>query len=162
MQSQVREPVLASIGALRAQLKTLDKLLLDTVGADPEWQAKTELLQTVPGVGRVVATTLLADLPELGTLTRKQIAALVGVAPHAHDSGTMKGRRIVWGGRSHVRAVLYMSALTASRSNPAIRVFYSRLVAAGKPKKVALTACMRKLVITLNCMLHKRSPGRDL
>jgi transposase len=123
----------------------------------PVWRAKEDLLRSVPGVGPVVSRTLLADLPELGALNRKQIAALVGVAPLAKDSGTLRGKRMVWGGRAPVRAVLYMGALIASRHNPVIRDFYQRLVAAGKPKKVALTACMRKLLVILNTMVRNNT-----
>ena len=120
------------------------------------------LLRTVPGVGEQLSHTLLAYLPELGTLDRRQVAALVGVAPFSRDSGTLRGKRTVWGGRARVRAALYMSALVASRFNHVIRDFYQRLLAAGKPKKLALTACMRKLLILLNSMLKHRSPWRDL
>ena len=116
------------------------------------------MLRSVPGVGPVLTTTLLANVPELGTLTHKQIAALVGVAPLNRDSGTLRGRRTVWGGRAQVRAVLYMSAIVAARFNPVIRAFYQRLCAAGKAKKLALTACMRKLLIILNAMLKHRTP----
>ena len=115
---------------------------------------------TVPGVGEQLSLTLLAHLPELGTLDRRQVAALVGVAPFNRDSGTMRGKRRVWGGRSRVRAVLYMGTLAATRFNPVIRDFYQRLLAAGKPKKVALVACMRKLLVILNSMLKQRSPWR--
>jgi transposase len=121
------------------------------------WRAKENLLRSVPGVGPIVSRTLLADLPELGALNRKQIAALVGVAPLAKDSGTLRGKRMVWGGRAPVRAALYMGALIASRHNPVIRDFYQRLVAAGKPKKVALTACMRKLLVILNTMVRNNT-----
>lgn len=121
------------------------------------WRAKEDLLRSVPGVGPIVSRTLLADLPELGALNRKQIAALVGVAPLAKDSGTLRGKRMVWGGRAPVRAALYMGALIASRHNPVIRDFYQRLVAAGKPKKVALTACMRKLLVILNTMVRNNT-----
>ena len=119
------------------------------------WRAKEELLRSVPGVGPVSARTLLAELPELGSLTRRQVAALVGVAPSGRDSGGMRGRRTVWGGRASLRACLYMAAVAAARgSNPAIAGFYRRLRLAGKPAKLALTACMRKLVVTLNAMLR--------
>ena len=118
------------------------------------WRAKDDLLQGVPGVGRVLATTLLAELPELGQLTRREIAALVGVAPMNRDSGAFRGQRSVWGGRSSVRAALYMSALTAVRWNPPIRAFYERLIGKGKPKKVALVACMRKLLVTCNAIVR--------
>src|SRR6266568_859878 len=119
-----------------------------------------DLLQSVPGVGPVVTRTLLAELPELGTLNRKQIAALVGVAPLNRDSGMLRGRRMVWGGRAQVRAVLYMGAIVAARFNPVLRAFYQRLRAAGKAKKVALTACMRKLLIMLNAIMKHRTPWR--
>ena len=114
---------------------------------------KDELLRSVPGVGEQVSVTLLAEPRELGTLGRKQIAALVGVAPFSRDSGPHRGKRAVWGGRARVRAALYMRALVASRWNPVVRDFYQRRQAAGKPKKLALTACMRKLLITLNCLV---------
>ena len=111
-------------------------------------------------MGEQLSLALLAQLPELGTLNRRQVAALVGVAPFNRDSGATRGKRTVWGGRARVRAVLYMATLAASRFNPVIRDFYQRLLAAGKPKKVALTACMRKLLVILNSMLKQRSPWR--
>ena len=117
------------------------------------WRQKDDLLRSVPGVGEQVSVSLLAYLPELGALDRKQIAALVGVAPINRDSGIMRGRRTVWGGRSRVRTTLYMGTLVATRYNPVIRVFYQRLLAAGKAKKVALVACMRKLLTILNSMV---------
>ena len=123
----------------------------------PAWREQEQLLVSVPGVGPVLTTTLLADVPELGQLNRKEIAALVGVAPLNRDSGTLRGQRTIWGGRAPVRAVLYMAALVASKSNPLIRPFYERLLAKGKPKKVALTACMRKLLTILNAMLKHRT-----
>jgi transposase len=135
------------------QLQDLDKDLADRVRESPLWRAREGLLRTVPGIGPAVTFALLADLPELGSLTRKQVAALAGVAPLARDSGHYRGRRTCWGGRASVRAALYMAALVASRFNPVIRAFYERLCAAGKPKKVALTACMRKLLTVLNAML---------
>jgi transposase len=120
---------------------------------NPEWKAKEALLRGVPGVGPVTASTLLAELPELGQRNRKQIAALVGVAPLNRDSGIYRGKRRVFGGRAAVRRVLYMAALVATRSNPVIRSFYERLLAQGKEKKSALVACMRKLLTILNAML---------
>jgi transposase len=123
------------------------------IQGSPVWRAKENLLRSAPGVGPIVSRTLIGDLPELGTLNRKQIAALVGVAPRARDSGTLRGKRLVYGGRAPVRAALYMAALVASRRNPAIRAFYQRLITAGKPPKLALTACMRKLLTILNAML---------
>lgn len=123
------------------------------LGQSPIWRAKEDLLRSVPGIGPVSSSTLLAGLPELGTLNRRQIAALVGVAPFNRDSGRLRGKRTVWGGRARVRAALYMATLVATRFNPLIRAFYRRLCAAGKPKKVALTACIRKLLVILNAML---------
>jgi transposase len=128
------------------------------VKASPLWRVKDDLLQSVPGVGRVVSLTLLAELPELGRLNHKEIAALVGVAPLNRDSGTLRGKRLVYGGRAPVRAVLYMAALVASKCNPVIRAFYQRLRAAGKPAKVALTACMRKLLTILNAIARDGTP----
>ena len=124
------------------------------------WREKDDILRSVPGVGEQLSLALLAQLPELGTLNRRQVAALVGVAPFNRDSGAMRGKRTVLGGRARVRAVLYMATLAASRFNPVIRDFYQRLLAAGKPKKVALVACMRKLLVILNSMLKQRSPWR--
>ena len=132
------------------ELKDLDDGLRQTLRRTPVWREKDDLLRLVPGVGEQLSLTLLAYLPELGTLNPKQIAALVGVAPINRDSGTMRGCRAVWGGRARVRAVLYMGALVANRCNPVIREFCQRLLAAGKSKKVALTACMRKLPVILN------------
>ena len=120
----------------------------------PSWLEKDNLLKSVPGVGKVVSSSLLIELPELGRLNRRKIAALVGVAPLNRDSGTMRGRRTVWGGRAKLRAVLYMAALVASRCNPIIAAFYQRLLDAGKVKKVALVACMRKLLTILNAILR--------
>ena len=152
----------AHIAWLEQELSDLDKGLRQTLRRSPVWREKDDLLRTVPGVGPQLSLTLLAYLPELGTLDRKQIAALVGVAPYNRDSGTLRGKRAVWGGRSRVRAVLYMGALVASRHNPAIRDFYQRLLAAGKPKKVALVASMRKLLVILNGMLKHGSPWCDM
>lgn len=136
--------------------------LAEAIRQSPVWREKDELLQSVPGGGPVLTSTLLASLPELGTLTHKQIAALVGVAPLNRDSGTLRGRRTVWGVRAQVRAVLYMGAIVAARFNPVIRIFYQRLQRAGKAKKVALTACMRKLLTILNAMLKHRTPRREV
>ena len=144
------------------ELDDLDEGLRQTLRQSPVWREKEDLLRTVPGVGEQLSLTLLAYLPELGTLDRRKIAALVGVAPFNRDSGTLRGKRTVWGGRARIRAVLYMGALVASRHNPVIRDFYQRLLAAGKPKKLALIACMRKLLVILNSMLKHGSPWRDL
>lgn len=154
--------VAASIEAHLGWLKTA--LAEDQIDAclarNPVWQERAALLASVPGVGKVTVSTLLALLPELGQLDRRAIAALAGVAPFARDSGLMKGRRTIWGGRAPVRAVLYMAALVAVRHNPILRAFYQRLVAAGKAKKLALTAAMRKLLVTLNAMLRDSQPWR--
>ena len=147
---------------LERALDDLDKNLRQTLSRSPVWREKDDLLRTVPGVGEQLSLTLLAYLPELGTLDRRQIAALVGVAPFNRDSGTLRGKRTVWGGRARVRAALYMGALVASRHNPTIRDFYQRLLAAGKPKKLALTACMRKLLVILNSMVKHGSPWCNL
>ncbi len=152
----------AHIAWLEQELSDWDKGLRQTLRRSPVWREKDDLLRTVPGVGEQISLTLLANLPELGTLNRRQIAALVGVAPYNRDSGALRGKRAVWGGRSRVRAVLYMGALVASRHNPAIRDFYQRLLAAGKPKKVALVASMRKLLVILNGMLKHGSPWCDM
>ena len=145
-----------------AELSDLDQGLRQTLRRSPVWREKDDLLRTVPGVGEQISLTLLANLPELGTLNRREIAALVGVAPYNRDRGALRGKRAVWGGRSRVRAVLYMGALVASRHNPAIRDFYQRLLAAGKPKKVALVACMRKLLVILNAMLKHGFPWCEM
>jgi transposase len=142
---------------LNARIATLDNDLETMLRASPLWRENDDLLQSVPGIGPVCARTFLRELPALGTLTRQQIAALVGVAPLNGDSGTLRGRRTIWGGRAHVRTVLYMGTLVATRFNPQIKAFYQRLLAAGKIKKVALTACMHKLVTILNAMLKHRT-----
>ena len=144
--------------ALQRELSDLETDLDDTIRKTPAWRQAEDLLKSVPGIGDVTARTLIADLPELGTLSRRRIAALVGVAPFNCDSGTMRGRRTVWGGRASVRATLYMAALSASRCNPTLKRFYRRLTEAGKPKKLALTALMRKLLTILNAILRDRKP----
>ena len=150
MRSQVKE----HIAWLETELDKLDQDLHDRLRNSPVWREKEDLLRSVKGVGPVTATTLLAELPELGRLNRKKIAALVGVAPFNVDSGKMHGKRAIWGGRACVRNALYMSALSASQHNPIIRDFYQRLLKAGKLRKVALVACMRKLLTILNAMIH--------
>lgn len=149
---RIQPSIQAVIVALQRSLAEIDQELDDTIRSSPLWRAKDHLLQTTPGVGRVLSSTLLAQVPELGSLDRKAIAALVGVAPFNRDSGLFRGRRLVWGGRAPVRAVLYMSTLVAVRHNPALKTFYARLRAAGKAPKLALTACMRKLLTMLNAM----------
>ena len=160
--SAVRPRIAAHITWLEQDLNDLDQGLRQMLRQSPVWREKDDLLRTVPGVGEQLSLTLLANLPELGTLDRRQIAALVGVAPFNRDRGARRGKRHVWGGRSRVRAVLYMGTLAATRFNPVIRDFYQRLLAAGKPKKLALVACMRKLLVILNAMLKQRSSWRDI
>jgi transposase len=154
----LRAEIQAHITWLQRRLGRLDDDLNQAIRTSPVWRVQDDLLQSVPGVGPVLSATLLASLPELGRLDRKAIAALVGVAPLNRDSGTLRGRRMVWGGRAAVRAVLYMGTLVAVRHNPVLRAFYQRLRAAGKLPKVALTACMRKLLTILNAMLKHQRP----
>jgi transposase len=156
----VRSRIEAHVIWLEGELKDTESDLQARIRQSPLWRDKENLLRSVPGVGPQLAVSLLAYLPELGTLDRKRIAALVGVAPFNRDSGTFRGRRTVWGGRRRVRTALYMATLVASRHNPVIRPFYQRLLAAGKPKKVALTACAHKLLIILNAMLRDFAPWR--
>jgi len=146
------------IAWLEQRLDDINGKLKKAIKKSPVWRAKDQLLRTAPGVGFVFSVTLVAGLPELGALNRKRIAALVGVAPFNRDSGKYRGRRCIWGGRGSIRAVLYMATLTAIRFNPVIRAFYLRLCAAGKEKKVALTACMRKLLTILNAMVKTGTP----
>ena len=150
----VQKGIRKHIRWLERQLEDVDRDLDDRIRASPVWKAKSDLLRDVPGVGPNLARTLIAELPELGQLSHKQIAALVGVAPFPRDSGVMRGRRMVWGGRAPVRSALYMSTWSACKWNPVIRVFYQRLRASGKPPKVAQVACMRKLLTILNAMLR--------
>ena len=152
----MRERVAAHIAWLEGELAGLDADLARAIQDNPAWREREALLRSVPGVGPVLTTTLLAELPELGSLTRHQVAALVGVAPLNCDSGTLRGKRAVWGGRASVPAALYMAALTAARCNPVLRAFYLRLRAAGKPTKVALTACTRKLLTILNAIARRQ------
>jgi len=153
----VKKSLKGHIAFLERELRITDTDLGTMIHESPAWRERDDLLQSVPGVGPVMSRTLLADLPELGRLSRRAIAKLVGVAPLSRDSGTMRGRRFVQGGRAPVRAVLYMAALVATKRNPAIRAFYQRLLAAGKPKKLALVACMRKLLTILNTMVRTAS-----
>jgi transposase len=153
----VKKRIDVHIRWLEAELGRADKDLDQSIRRSPIWRENEDLLRSVPGIGPVVSRTLLAELPELGQLNRKQIAALVGVAPLNRDSGTLKGRRMIWGGRATVRATLYMAALVASRRNAVIRAFYQRLRGAGKAPKLALVACMRKLLTILNAMIKHRT-----
>jgi transposase len=143
---------------LEARIAELDDEMDGTIKKSPLWRENEDLLRSVKGVGPTTARMLIACLPELGTLTRKKIAALAGVAPYNNDSGRRVGQRSIWGGRAEVRSALYMAAVTAARCNPTLRAFYDRLVNAGKAKKLALTAVMRKLLIALNAMLRDRRP----
>jgi transposase len=154
----VRKRIEAHLRWLRKELARLDGELERVVKGSLVWKERAALLTSVPGVGPTLSATLLAELPELEHLDRRRLAALVGVAPLNRDSGTLRGIRTVWGGRSGVRTTLYMATLCATRHNPAIREFYGRLVASGKPKKVALTACMRKLLSILGAILRNRTP----
>ena len=154
---RIRPKVQEHIRWLEEGLQDLDQDMGGFIRSSPMWMDREELLRSAPGVGPVLSMTLLSDLPELGALNRSETAALVGVAPFNRDSGALRGNRKVWGGRGQVRAALYMAALVATRHNPVLRDFYQRLCAAGKPKKVALTACMRKLLTMLNVMVkHNR------
>ena len=154
----LRRRIEAHIAWLKQELADTDRELKEMIENDPVWREKDSLLQSTPGVGPTLSATLIAQVPEMGTLNRRQIAALVGVAPLNRDSGIFHGRRAVWGGRANVRAVLYMATLVATKFNPVIRDFYLRLCSAGKRKKVALTACMRKLLTILNSMLKHHIP----
>jgi transposase len=153
----VRKRINTHIRWLEAELGRADKDLDQSIRQSPIWKENEDLLRSVPGIGPVISRTLLAELPELGQLNRKQIAALVGIAPLNRDSGTLRGRRTIWGGRATVRAALYMAALVASRRNAVIRDFYKRLRNTGKAPKVALVACMRKLLTILNAMIKHRT-----
>ena len=157
---QVRTSLQAHIAFLEREWHTTDTDLGEMVRESPAWRERDELLRRVPGVGPVLSRTLLADLPELGRLSRRAVAKLVGVAPLSRDAGTMRGRRFVQGGRAAVRGVLYMAALVATRHHVIIREFYLRLLAAGKPKKLALVACMRKLLTILNTMVRTNTTWR--
>lgn len=150
---RVRQQIEVHVQWLREQLREADRGLENFLRSSPLWQEDAKVLRSAPGVGPIVTATLIARLPELGSLNAKQVAALVGVAPFNRDSGTLRGKRTVWGGRGAVRTALYMATLAATRHNPVLRAFYQRLCEAGKPKKVALIACMRKLLTILNSMI---------
>jgi transposase len=150
------------IAALEQELRGLEHAMEQLVKSVPVMKARAQLYQTVPGIGPKIAAVLLAELPEMGRLTRKEVAALVGVAPFNCDSGVWRGKRLIWGGRRQVRNPLYMAAVVATRHNPILRRFYERLLAAGKPKKVAIIACMRKLLTIVNTMAAKNTPWNPL
>jgi transposase len=158
----VRPQIQRHLEWLKQQVREVDKELRTQLRRSPVWREQDDLLRSVPGVGPVLATTLLADLPELGRLNRQRIAKLVGVAPLNQDSGEHRGVRRIWGGRAPVRTTLYMATVAAIKHNAVIRAFYLRLCAAGKPKKLALTACMRKLLTILNAMLHQRTSWKPV
>ena len=155
----VRRSVETHIKWLKSQIRDSDKDLENRLRDCPAWNLRIDVLESVPGVGRVTSMSLLADVPEIGTLNRKQIAKLLGVAPLSRDSGSQRGQRTTWGGRASARAALYMATLVATKHNPVIRDFYARLLARGKLKKVALVAAMRKLLTILNAMLRDHARG---
>jgi len=157
-QRRVLKAIDRHLELLQSELSELDRDIGGAIRQSPAWQEDADLLASVPGVGKVTLRTLIAELPELGRLDRRKIAALVGVAPVNRDSGTMRGRRTIAGGRATVRSALYMAALVASRANPVIAPYYAKLRANGKPAKQALTACMRKLIVILNAILRDRKP----
>jgi transposase len=157
---KVRKDIQAHIAWLEKRIHDVDTDLSERIKYSPAWRAKDEILQSAPGVGPVLSVTLLSGLPELGTLNRKEVAALVGVAPLNRDSGKQQGTRSVWGGRANVRSVLYMCTISAIRWNPSIRTFYLRLIEAGKKHKVATTACARKLLTILNAMIKTNTSWR--
>lgn len=159
--NNVRSGIVSHIKWLEKQIGDIDDQLEKIIRESPLWREDDDLLRSVPGVGRVLSTTLLASLPELGKLNRHQIAALAGLAPFNRDSGMFRGRRSVWGGRADVRAVLYMSVLAAIRCNPVIGAHYHRMRESGKPAKVAITACMRKLLVILNTMIKSRMKWQE-
>lgn len=158
---RIAKQIRQHIAWLKKRLDEADHDLDKEVRHSPLWQHQLELLTSVPGVGRVTAIALLAQLPELGRLSHRQVSALVGVCPYNRDSGTLRGRRSIWGGRAAVRAKLYMAAIVGTRHNPVLRTFYTRLVAAGKPKKVAIVACMRKLIVILNAIIKNNQPWQQ-
>jgi transposase len=155
---RVENTIKLTLRTLEAQLAALDHDIDDTVRGSPVWRAADDLLTSVPGIGEITARTLIADLPELGCLDRRRIAALVGVAPINRDSGQMRGRRTIAGGRADVRSALYMATLSATRWNPVISQHYMALVARGRPKKVAIIACMRRLLGILNAIMRTKKP----
>jgi transposase len=158
----VRKSIQRVLDAINKDVKEIDREIEKLVQSDDQWKARAKLLGTMPGIGDVTSKTLIAELPELGELNRKQIAALVGLAPINRDSGTMRGRRSIFGGRQALRSALYMATLSARRCNPAIAAFSQRLEEQGKPPKVIITACMRKILITLNTMVKTNSPWENL
>jgi len=157
---EMKKSIQRIIKLLEKELQKTNELLAKAIQCNDKYARRNELLQTIKGVGSVVSVGVIADLPELGSLSSKEISALAGLAPLNRDSGTMRGKRAIWGGRASVRRILYMAALTAMRFNAKIKAFYERLCAAGKPKKVAITACMHKLLIIMNAMIKNDQPWR--
>jgi transposase len=157
----VQRDIDATLRFLQTRLDKVNNEMRALISKHPEWSLKAKILNTVPGVGSVLISSMIADLPELGSLNHKQVAALVGVAPFNNDSGGLKGRRRIWGGRSHLRSLVYMSVISGIRCNEKIQAFYRRLVAAGKAPKVAIVACMRKLLVILNAMLRTEQEWRS-
>jgi len=158
--SWVKDDIGATIAWLTRSVEKINKEIDRLIKNSPLWREKDQLLQTAKGVGAIVSSSLLCDLPELGSLNRHKIAALVGVAPFSKDSGTYRGRRTIWGGRAHVRSILYMATISAIRFNPLIKPLYERLIERGKVRKVAIVACMRKLLTILNAMVRTNTPFR--
>lgn len=158
--SWIKDDIGATIAWLTRSVEKINKEIDRLIKNSPLWREKDQLLQTAKGVGAVVSSSLLCDLPELGSLNRHKIAALVGVAPFSRDSGTYRGRRTIWGGRAHVRSILYMATISAIRFNPLIKPLYERLIERGKVRKVAIVACMRKLLTILNAMVRTNTPFR--
>jgi transposase len=146
---------------LEERILDMDTNIQTLIGQKPEWQERANLIDSVPGIGPVTASTFIAELPELGQANRQQISALVGLAPFNRDSGPKKGKRKIFGGRTGIRAPLYMAAMSAARCNPVIRPFYQSLIKKGKPHKVAITACMRKLLVIANAIVRKGEPWHD-
>jgi transposase len=158
--SWVKDDIGATVAWLTRSVEKINKEIDRIIKNSPLWREKDQLLQTAKGVGAIVSSSLLCDLPELGSLNRHKIAALVGVAPFSRDSGTYRGRRTIWGGRAHVRSILYMATISAIRFNPLIKPLYERLIERGKVRKVAIVACMRKLLTILNAMVRTNTPFR--
>ena len=159
---QVYESITTLIESINHEIDVIEHEIDNRIKASPVWQAKDKLLQSVPGIGKTTASMLIVALPELGHLNRRQIASLVGLAPMNRDSGTFRGRRMITGGRALIRAGLYMPILSAVRYNPKIKKFYDRLIAAGKLEKVAITACMRKLLTILNAIVRENEPWHSI
>jgi len=153
----IRKSLKQHVALLDKQIKSIEKEIADLIDADDTWNDKNQILRSVPGVGPITVASLIADLPELGLLNRNEIAALAGLAPYNRDSGAWRGRRSIWGGRAPVRKVLYMAAVSARMHNPVIKKFSDRLAEDGKPFKVQITACMRKLLVILNTMVKNET-----